>query len=326
MTVLFRSLGEHLIEEAKGATDEVLLVSPFIKQSALNRLLSPVGDGCSVRVVTRWDLQEIATGATDLEVWELLRGHEHHSLELSPSLHAKYYRFDDTCVAGSANLTGRALGFREQSNLELLFHVSLTETEEFEQELDDCVTVTESMYHRYRQLLEQYEEAHPDLNQPEEEYSLEAEEIEDEVHDSRETWSPQSPESEWWVPRLRHPKDLYRVYAGSSEEVTSAAWKHGQHDLRHFDLEEGLDETTFELEMRWQVLQKRVVQEIDELVETSKRFGAVRDHLRTLPCAEEENFDATRTWQTLMRWLLYFLGDRYQRREPSYSEIFVRTE
>jgi len=326
MTVLFQSLGQRLIEEARGATDKVLLVAPFIKQSALNRLLSPVSEDCSVRVITRWNLREIATGATDLEVWEVLHEHEHHSLELSPSLHAKYYRFDDTCIAGSANLTGRALGFREQSNLELLTHVSLKATEEFEQELDECVAVTESMYHRYQQLLEQYKEAHPDLDQSRVEYSVEAEEVGDEVRDSGESWNPQSAQSEWWIPVLRHPESLYRVYVGSPEEVASATWVHGQRDLRHFDLAEGLDKTTFELEMRWQLLQKPVVQEIDALVETSRRFGAVRDYLRTLPCAEDEDFDATQAWQTLMRWLLYFLSERYQRREPGYSEIFVRTE
>jgi len=326
MAVLFQSLGDHLIEEARRATDEVLLVAPFIKRTALKRLLAPVADSCSVRIVTRWDLREIAVGATDLEIWELLHEHEHHSLELSPSLHAKYYRFDETCIAGSANLTGKALDFREQSNLELLTHVSLAATEEFEQELDDCVTVTESMYHRYQRLLEQYKEAHPDLDQPPAEYSVEAEEIGNEVRDSREAWSSQSRQSEWWIPTLRYPEDLYRVYAGGSEEMSSATWEHGMHDLHYFDFPGELDEATFELEMRWQLLQKPVVQEIDALVETSKRFGAVCDYLRTLPCAEDEDFDATRAWQTLMRWLLYFLSDRYQRREPGYSEIFVRTE
>jgi len=80
------------------------------------------------------------------------------------------------------------------------------------------------------------------------------------------------------------------------------------------------------MEITWQLLQKPVVQEIDEFVDTSKRFGAVRDFLRTLPCAKNEDFDATGAWQTLMRWLLYFLEDRYRQYEANYSEIFVRDE
>lgn len=324
--VVYQSLGEHLVNLAQKASNEVLLVAPYIKRGALERVIGPLSRDCSVRVVTCWNLREIATGATDLEVWELLHEQGYHPLELRPSLHAKYYRFDETCAAGSANLTGKALGFRERSNLELLTHISQESTEGFEQELEGCVPVTESMYHRYQQLLEKYKEAHPNLDQLGDEYSVEAEEVKSEVHDPGKAWELQSRQSQWWTPTLRHPEDLYRVYAGSSDEVTSATWGHGRRDLCHFDLPEGLDETRFELEVRWQLLQKPIVQEVDAFVETSKRFGAVRDYLRTLPCAENEDFDATRAWQTLMRWLLYFLSERYQRSEPGYSEIFARTE
>ena len=80
------------------------------------------------------------------------------------------------------------------------------------------------------------------------------------------------------------------------------------------------------MEIRWQLLQKPVVQEVDSLVSESKRFGAVRDHLRTLPCAQNDGFDPTDTWQAIMRWLLYFFDDRYRRHEANYSEIFVREE
>jgi len=116
------------------------------------------------------------------------------------------------------------------------------------------------------------------------------------------------------------------VYSSESEEVSSATWDHGTRDLHYFVLPEGLDETRFELEVGWQLLQKPVVEEVDQFVETSKRFGAVRNYLRTLPCAENDNFDATEAWQTLMRWLLYFLGDRYRQYEANYSEIFVRDD
>lgn len=324
---LFHSLGEHLAGMAQEATEKVLLAAPYIKKNALKHILGPVSGGCSVRVVTCWNLQEIAVGASDLEVWELLRDREQRSLELCPSLHAKYYRFDDTCVVGSANLTGSALGLREQSNLELLVHLSPSATGEFEEELEDCVSVTESLYLQYRKLLDQYKNAHPEIAQSDDTYSVEAEDTEGEVQDPKDdSWDLRPHSPEWWIPMLRHPEDLYRVYTGDPEDLTTATWEHGNWDLRHFDLPEGLEEETFKMKVRWQLLQKPVVQEIDALVETSKRFGAVRDHLRTLPCAQNEGFDATAAWQTLMRWLLYFFNDRYHRHEANYSEIFVREE
>jgi hypothetical protein len=327
MEVFFQSLGEHLVKHAKDASDDILLAAPFIKKAALERILSPVPDDCSIRVITRWQLREIAAGASDLEIWDLLREHPEHSLELLPSLHAKYYRFGEVCLAGSANLTDAALGWRDRSNLEFLARFQSAIASEFEDELANCVNVTESIYHRYQQLLEDYQEAHPDVGQVGETYPLPVEAEVGKVQEKgEEIEEDQEEEREWWIPTLRHPEDLYRVYSSDADEVASSTWDHGTRDLRHFDLPESLDEHRFEMEISWQLLQKSVVQEIDEFVETSKRFGAVRDFLRSLPCAENEDFDATGAWQTLMRWLLYFLGDRYSQYEANYSEIFVRDE
>lgn len=330
--VFSQSLGEHLIDMARGATEEVLLVAPYIKEGTLKRIFSPISGECSVRVVTCWNLRAVAAGASDLGVWELVRDRENHVLELCPSLHAKYYRFDDICVVGSANLTGAALGLTGKPNLELLMRVSPAATEEFEEELEDCVAVTESMYSRYQKLLDQYEDTHPEIVRSSDTYSVGPESVRPgkergEVRGSGErSQDIRSRSPEWWIPKLRHPEDLYRVYAENSEHLTTATRKHGSYDLRHFDLPEGLEEGAFEVEIRWQLLQKPVVQEVDALVSESKRFGAVRDHLRTLPCAQNDGFDPTDAWQAIMRWLLYFFDDRYRRHEANYSEIFVREE
>jgi hypothetical protein len=230
------------------------------------------------------------------------------------------------CLAGSANLTGAALGWHDKPNLEFLARFESSTAARFEDQLDNCAIVTESIYLRYQRLLEEYQEKNPEIESNDEEYSI-PEQRENKMEEpEKEIWNSREDSSEWWVPTLRHPEDLYRVYAKNSVEVTSATWEHGRRDLRHFDLPEGLDEATFKLEMRWQLLQKPVVQEVDTLVETSKRFGAVRDHLRTLPCADNDGFDPTAAWQAIMRWLLYFFDDRYRRDEANYSEIFVREE
>lgn len=330
--VFSRSLGEHLTDMAREATEEVLLAAPYIKEGTLERIVGPISDECSVRIVTCWNLQAVAAGASDLGVWEVVRDRKNHVLELYPSLHAKYYRFDDICVVGSANLTGAALGLTEKSNLELLTHISPAATEEFEEELEDCVAVTESIYSRYQKLLDQYEDTHPEIVRSSDTYSVGPESVRPEKEVGEVQSSEESPRdaqprpSGWWIPKLRHPEDLYRVYAKNPEHLTTATWKHGSHDLRHFDLPEELEKETFEMEIRWQLLQKPVVREIDALVSESKRFGAVRDHLRTLPCAQNDGFDPTDAWQAIMRWLLYFFDDRYHRYEANYSEIFVREE
>ena len=42
------------------------------------------------------------------------------SFKLHARLHAKYYRFDDRVLVGSANMTASGLGYRHRGNLEIL--------------------------------------------------------------------------------------------------------------------------------------------------------------------------------------------------------------
>jgi hypothetical protein len=98
-------------------------VFPFIKAGALGTVLSAVGEGISVRIVTRWLAAEIAAGVTDLEVFELVQERANTELALLDDLHAKLYLADDGGLAGSANLTAAALGWSERSNVELLLPV-----------------------------------------------------------------------------------------------------------------------------------------------------------------------------------------------------------
>lgn len=91
------------------ATDhsKVRLVCPFIKKGAVERLLSGGTPG-SLRVITRFNLDDFARGVSDLAALRLLlasgatiRGVKH--------LHAKLYLFGNRAVVTSANLTEAAL-------------------------------------------------------------------------------------------------------------------------------------------------------------------------------------------------------------------------
>jgi len=328
MDILFRSLGDHLIEAAKETQREAVLIAPFIKEGPFKQILSAISPSCEVAVVTRWHLSEIAAGASDPEIWEAIESRLRCALGLVSNLHAKYYRFDDQCFAGSANLTSAALGWRESPNLELLNTFEKKRAEAFEEVATAAFTVTEDLYRQVQEMRKKYEKARPEtIQQDEVSFGNSAETnssnaIAEPVE--RDAELREEERREWWVPKLRHPEDLYRVYSGDAETVTSATYRHGQDDLNFFELSSGLSREEFELEVGWQLLQKPLVQSVDNFVAISRRFGAVRDHIKELPPGERADFDATHAWQALMRWLLYFLGDRYRRHEGNYSEIFQR--
>ena len=97
----------------------LVIATPYIKADALTRVLAGVNPAASLICITRWNPQDIAVGASDVECRTIVneRG---GSFRLHPSLHAKFYRIDNEVLIGSANLTSSAMGWSPQPNLEIL--------------------------------------------------------------------------------------------------------------------------------------------------------------------------------------------------------------
>ena len=112
--------GERIKALIESAKSEVLLCAPFIKERVFTTLLNVIPASVSVRVVTRWKAAEVATGLSDLAVFDVANERPRTEVCLLNALHAKLYMADDKCLVGSANLTAAALGWRPRSNLEVL--------------------------------------------------------------------------------------------------------------------------------------------------------------------------------------------------------------
>ena len=127
-----------------------------------------------------------------------------------------------------------------------------------------------------------------------------------------------------WLPTLRNPEDLYIVYCGQTEKLSTASKTAALIDLRSLPVISNLSQKVFQAYIGTLLLQKPIIQKVDSLVKTPQRFGAVKNLLNSLPCSNNLHFNAERAWQTLMRWLLYFLPNRYALSVPNYSEVFYR--
>ena len=110
-----------LLSQLCSDAQDLILAAPYIKADALTRVLADVSPAASLICITRWNLYDLAVGASDTECRTIVteRG---GSFRLHPSLHAKYYRIDDVVLIGSANLTSSAMGWSRQPNLEILCH------------------------------------------------------------------------------------------------------------------------------------------------------------------------------------------------------------
>ncbi len=309
--------GTELSDLCAEANQEVLLVAPFIKASALERLLDLISPDVSLKCITRWFPEEIVAGVSDLEVWNLIQNRVNSSLWLRPNLHAKYYRADNRCLVGSANLTGKALGWSDCPNLELLVTLSADEptVKTFEAELlKACTSVTEDLFEQMSLTVQLLAEQAPNAIA-----TLSRVEIPE-----NNLVNNNSVNINAWLPTLRNPEDLYLAYCGQTEKLSTASKIAALTDLRSLPIIPNLSQKVFQAYVGTLLLQKPIIQKVDSFVKTPRRFGAVKNLLNSLPCSEINSFNAERAWQTLMRWLLYFLPNRYALSVPNYSEVFYR--
>src|SRR5262245_48692900 len=103
----------------------VLLIAPYIKLEAIRRLVGATGCSKSLKVIVRWQLEDLVSGASDLEVYGFLK-ERGIPLYRNESIHLKLYVFSSNqCFASSANVTLAGLGYIETANLEVGNTVSL---------------------------------------------------------------------------------------------------------------------------------------------------------------------------------------------------------
>lgn len=99
--------------------NEVVVVSPYIKKETTKWVLSLINPRAKIQVLTRANLQDFIHGASDIESWQEI-WKKGGKVFIEQNLHAKYYRFDDVVLIGSANLTEKGLNRCRDPNIELL--------------------------------------------------------------------------------------------------------------------------------------------------------------------------------------------------------------
>ena len=125
---------ENLLAHCVGAK-RVTITAPYIKAPVLEDLLNHLSNEATIECFTRWTPHDILVGATDTACRALVvaRGGKFY---LHNRLHAKYYRFDEQVLIGSANCTASGLSYKQAGNLEILCHPGQSfNKDEFEKQL-----------------------------------------------------------------------------------------------------------------------------------------------------------------------------------------------
>lgn len=303
-------LGDLLIARAGEARRQALLCAPFAKATVVDRLLAALDPGVEVELFTRWRPEEVAAGVSDTAVLAQVAGRGGR-VYLCDALHAKLFRFDELALIGSANLTAKALGWRRDPNLELLLEAPAHHDAVASLERELRATAIPAT----AEIAAEVERAAALLPKP----PQRSEGVEADASSTDE-----APVSVSWRPHLREPRDLYRAYSQGLDRLTELSAAAAEQDLDDLEIPAGLDRDQFESLVGTRLVQAPLIQEIDSLLSRSRRFGEMRDHLAVGLNLDRD--EATHAWQTAMRWMLYFLPQRYARSVPSHSEIMVRKE
>lgn len=292
-------IGDELLSFYASAAEPVLVVAPFIKAGAFARILTAIPSTIALQCVTRWRPDEVAAGVSDLEVFDQIKERSNAKLFLHQHLHAKYYRSGSRALIGSANLTGRALGWTQPANLEILIAANPLDRSirAFEDELFSQVIPADE---QIRQAVEVAATVLKAASPRPPTWHLQP--ITNEAFSSR-----------YWLPTCPRPDLLYRVYEGTIGDMLLAhSIRLAEGDLAFLEPPVGLNEAAFNRFVGAMVRQSKSMQDLDQLTNQGLTDNVAADTIRkSLPVGHD--FSPEGLWSVAKDWLIHFFPDQYDR-------------
>lgn len=288
--------GASLLGLAAASQREFVMCAPFAKATVVAEVVSAVPAGVRIVLFTRWRPDEVAAGVSDTEVLAVVR-ERRGVVYLHDRLHAKYYRNEGSALIGSANLTATALGWTHRPNLELLVASSDNDIDLMERELTaNGIVATDEIAQEVDAIAELLPAGIKII----------------------ET-SIQSTDSAYWIPQLRMPSDLFAAYECGTNSLASRSADAAAADLSALDLPPGLSQGQFDALVGHRLRSQPLMAQIDDFLGTPRRFGEMRELLSRVTGCDRDH--AEQSWQTMLRWMLQFLPQRYSLNTFRHSEV-----
>ena len=298
-----------VLELMRSATNDVLIVAPYIKSHSLQQLIAVLPKTVqSLTCVTRWLPEDIASGVCDLEIFDQLADRQGGTLLIHPHLHAKYYRTTDFCLICSVNITSRGLGWYSPPNVELLIHlpVDFSGLSQWESRLlQSTIPATVKLRDQLFKEAERLETTDAIVLAPEVEKQ------------SCEVSVP-----ELWFPECPVPDRLWDVYRDSgADTMVRSAWESAERDLTALAPPKGLSHDLFEAYITGILKQMPIVEEIDRLSSRGLTdFQAKVFFSEKLDLGGAYSYEDV--WRILKNWLIHFFPKAY--RLETAQEVLIK--
>ncbi len=277
--------GDELIRLCAEAK-HLVLAAPYIKAGALAKVLSEVSPDASLICITRWSLQDLILGASDIECRTIVSSLD-GSFRLHSSLHAKYYRIDDVVLVGSANLTSSAMGWSRQPNLEILCRAGDDfDAGTFQQELlRDAREISDQEFLRWEVVIKTHAQSESPL-------------------------TDRQPLLDSWRPATREPRHLELAYQDREEAIASSdEQRAARQDIHTLLIPPGLTDEQVRAWISVNLLDAPFTNSVIQLQNME-----AQDASRQL--ADTYNLritDARRDMETVHNWLAFFAPETLSR-------------
>lgn len=130
----------------------ITVFSAFVKLSGLEWLSAHVISHPKIRIVSRWKIEDLAVGASDLDAYSFCRDRG-WQFGIDQALHSKAYVFDHEVVfLGSSNLTASGLSLDKRGNLELGTAIQPTRLDlnRLQRLEDSCCWLNDELFEKIR--------------------------------------------------------------------------------------------------------------------------------------------------------------------------------
>ncbi len=287
------------VEERIRSGDKLLLViSPFIKQSALESLLS---NGClssDAKVIVRWRKEDIFSQVTDVGIYSLLTN-QNVALYRNDNIHLKLYVFESNIAFHtSGNLTNRGFGYSGTFNIEVGGFVRLTSEDwaKIYWIIESSILVNDELFaifQAYANSCTNSRIAVPPLVIPE---------------------NTEKPYSIYSLPATEQPEILCSYYeSGCCDDDNTETERKFIHDLVLYGMQSGLDKNQFMEVLQKSFSEQPFIQDIVAYIKENKslHFGAmnnwIHSHCSDVPLPYR--WEIKENTRILYNWLAFFFDN-----------------
>ena len=297
MGLYWSPIHQALEQQIQSGDKLLLIISPFIKYGALDRLISADSLHDQVKVIVRWQPSDIINSVSDLSIYPQLESLG-VPLYRHENIHLKLFVFESNIAFhASSNLTGRGFGYSDQGNVEIGCFIEMSDSDwsNIYTLIGQSRLVNESLYAQFEEFernnkLPQASAAALDLGE-----------------------SDPEPFSTSSFPAVKSPEEFMTWYISGVDRNDPDAVRRFIHDIGLYSISSSLDEAELEENLRASFTTQPFVLGVVDLIREkgSIKFGGINDWIHS-HCADVPlpyKWEIKDTTNTLYNWLAYFFEE-----------------